>query len=55
MNEKEQAIADKFLNSIDFANVNERQEAIYVYQSFLGAVQTRLQIEAQNIENRKQA
>lgn len=55
MNEKEQAIAEKFLNSIDNASCNDRQEAIYVYQSFLSAIQTRLHIEAQRIENDKNA
>lgn len=54
MNTKEQAIVEFLLTAIEKACDSERLDAIYTYQSFLSAIQTRLQIEAQTIENKKQ-
>jgi hypothetical protein len=55
MNIKEQAIADSLLTSVERAGGDNIWDAINVYQQFLNTVQTRLQIEAQAIKNKKQS
>lgn len=55
MTNQERSIAEFLLNAIEKATNDERLDAIYAYKQFLETVQTRLQIEAQCIENRKQA
>lgn len=56
MNTTEQRIATEMLNRIEKAASEGRSiDIIDTYQAFLVTVQTRLQIEAQEIENRKQA
>ena len=53
MNLKEQAIATTLLSNVERADGDKLYDAIQVYQRFLETVQTRLNIEAQHIENEK--
>lgn len=59
MNETEQKIANKLLSSIENTvgqdNMNDVFDSIGAYSQFLNCVRDRLSIEAQEIENKKNA
>lgn len=53
MNDKEKLIVDELLDTIFQSNGQDRGLAICCYADFLNTINTRLVIEAQQIENEK--